>query len=49
MKSRRPTHQLVGDFKNAGRDWRPKGDPEEVRVHDFADQGTRPRRALWSL
>jgi Rhodopirellula transposase DDE domain len=27
--------ELVGDFKNAGREWRPKGDPEEVRVHDF--------------
>jgi hypothetical protein len=27
--------ELVGDFKNAGREWRPKGDPEVVRVHDF--------------
>ena len=27
--------ELVGDFKNAGRAWRPKGAPEEVRVHDF--------------
>jgi hypothetical protein len=27
--------ELVGDFKNAGREWRPKGDPEDVRVHDF--------------
>jgi hypothetical protein len=27
--------ELVGDFKNAGREWRPKGDPEPVRVHDF--------------
>ncbi len=27
--------ELVGDFKNAGRTWRPKGDPEAVRVHDF--------------
>jgi hypothetical protein len=27
--------ELVGDFKNAGRGWRPQGDPEEVRVHDF--------------
>ena len=27
--------ELVGDFKNAGREWRPKGRPEEVRVHDF--------------
>jgi uncharacterized membrane protein len=27
--------ELVGDFKNTGREWRPKGGPEEVRVHDF--------------
>jgi Rhodopirellula transposase DDE domain len=27
--------ELVGDFKNGGREWRPKGKPEEVRVHDF--------------
>ena len=27
--------ELVGDFKNAGRELRPKGDPEPVRVHDF--------------
>jgi len=27
--------ELVGDFKNSGREWRPKGQPEEVRVHDF--------------
>ncbi len=28
--------ELVGDFKNGGREWRPRGDPEPVRVHDFA-------------
>ena len=27
--------ELVGDFKNPGREWRPKGQPEPVRVHDF--------------
>jgi transposase len=27
--------ELVGDFKNVGREWRPKGSPEPVRVHDF--------------
>jgi transposase len=27
--------ELVGDFKNPGREWRPKGDPDVVRVHDF--------------
>ncbi|MBW0001122.1 MAG: ISAzo13 family transposase [Verrucomicrobia bacterium] len=30
--------ELVGDFKNGGRELRPKGDPEKVRVHDFIDQ-----------
>jgi len=30
--------ELVGDFKNGGREWRPKGDPEPVRVHDFKDK-----------
>src|SRR6476660_436608 len=27
--------ELVGDFKNGGGELRPKGDPEQVRVHDF--------------
>ena len=27
--------ELVGDFKNAGKEWRPKGEPEKARVHDF--------------
>ena len=27
--------ELVGDFKNGGKELRPKGDPEKVRVHDF--------------
>jgi transposase len=27
--------ELVGDFKNGGQDWRPKGNPEKVRMHDF--------------
>lgn len=27
--------ELVGNFKNAGREWRPKGSPERVKVHDF--------------
>jgi hypothetical protein len=45
----------VGDFNNAGREWRPKGELELVRTHDFKgkEQGTgqgdpvrhlRPRR-----
>jgi transposase len=27
--------ELVGDFKNAGREWQIQGQPEAVRVHDF--------------
>ena len=27
--------ELVGPFRNPGREWRPQGTPEEVRVHDF--------------
>lgn len=27
--------ELVGEFKNNGRELRPKGEPEKVRVHDF--------------
>ena len=27
--------ELVGDFKNNGKDYRPQGDPEKVRVYDF--------------
>ncbi len=27
--------EQVGDFKNGGREWRPKGQPELVQVHDF--------------
>jgi hypothetical protein len=30
--------ELVGDFKNGGREWQPKGRPEEVRVYDFIDK-----------
>ena len=28
--------ELVGNFKNPGREWQPKGAPEKVEVHDFA-------------
>ena len=30
--------ELIGDFKNSGREWQPQGDPEKVRVHDFQDK-----------
>jgi hypothetical protein len=29
--------ELVGAFKNAGREWQPSGEPVPVRVHDFVD------------
>jgi transposase len=29
--------ELVGDFHNGGQEWQPKGEPEEVRTHDFID------------
>jgi Rhodopirellula transposase. len=29
--------ELVGAFKNGGREWQPKGQPEEVNVHDFPE------------
>jgi hypothetical protein len=30
--------ELIGRFKNGGRQWRPKGNPERVNVHDFLDK-----------
>ena len=30
--------ELIGDFKNPGRELRPKGEPERVRTHDFKDK-----------
>jgi hypothetical protein len=33
--------ELVGDFKNGGREWRPQGRPQAVRVHDFQDKKLR--------
>jgi hypothetical protein len=30
--------ELVGKFRASGREWRPEGDPERVRVHDFKDE-----------
>ena len=44
LRARRPVisadtkkKELVGSYKNAGREWRPKGDPIEVLTHDFPD------------
>ncbi len=30
--------ELVGPYRNGGREWRPQGQPEEVQVHDFPDE-----------
>ena len=45
LKGRRPVvsvdtkkKELVGNFKNGGREWRPRGAPHEVRTHDFVDK-----------
>jgi len=32
--------ELVGNFKNQGREWRPKGSPEEVLIYDFESLGS---------
>ena len=34
---RHQEEETVGDYKNNGREWLPKGSPEEVKVHDFID------------
>lgn len=33
--------ELIGHFKNNGRTWQPKGEPTEVKVHDFIGEGGR--------
>ena len=30
--------ELVGNYRNGGSDWQPKGDPKRVKVHDFEDK-----------
>jgi hypothetical protein len=30
--------ELIGNYKNGGQEWAPKGTPREVKVHDFLDQ-----------
>ena len=30
--------ELIGDFANKGREYQPRGEPEQVRVHDFIDK-----------
>jgi transposase len=49
LKSGRPAisvdakkKEQVGEYRNGGREWRPKGQPESVQVHDFAKQKDTP-------
>ena len=49
LKSGRPAisvdakkKEQVGDYKNGGREWHPKGQPELVQVHDFGKQKDTP-------
>ena len=30
--------ERIGDFKNEGKEWRHKGQPEKVRIYDFEDK-----------
>ncbi len=30
--------ELIGEFKNQGREWRPKGEPVPVNIHDFVSE-----------
>src|SRR3990170_2795717 len=30
--------ELVGQYKNGGKEWRPQGEPEQVNVHDFVNK-----------
>jgi len=30
--------ELIGDYKNGGREWRPRGTPEKVKVYDYPDK-----------
>ena len=34
--------EQVGDYKNGGREWRPKGQSESVQMHDFGKQKDAP-------
>jgi Rhodopirellula transposase DDE domain len=30
--------ELVGEYKNGGKEWQPAGEPERVKIHDFVDK-----------
>jgi hypothetical protein len=43
--------ELIGEYKNQGRTWRPKNNPERVKVHDFIDpeQGKAIPYGIWDI
>ena len=41
--------ELVGNFKNGGAEWEPKGSPRQVNDHDFADKAARQGRPVRDL
>ena len=41
--------ELVGNYKNNGTDYRPKGDPLKVKVYDFVDKHLGKVSTLWRL
>lgn len=41
--------ELVGNFKNAGQEWRLKGSPQKVNVHDFAHEGERNKAIPYGI
>jgi hypothetical protein len=41
--------ELVGEYKNGGREWRPKGEPAKVRTHDFPDPDLGKAIPYWGL
>src|SRR2546428_9177772 len=41
--------ELVGDFKNAGRQWRPNGQPPPLRGHDFLIPARGKTRPPWGF
>lgn len=40
--------EMVGAYKNPGREWQPKGEPVRVKVHDFPDPGM-PRAVPYGI
>ena len=41
--------ELVGEFKNAGREWRPEGQPAATRTHDFPEDSAARRCRTGSM